>query len=64
MKQKIALGALAALLLIVCVVPFGYILIRALFAEDGSFTLLNYYSVFLGNPLYLRRFFRSLALAG
>lgn len=62
-RKNILLWLLAAVLLSICTVPFGYILIRAFFDDDGAFTALNYYQVFLASPQYLVRFFRSLALA-
>lgn len=67
MKKKERMNPLATLVALamgaVCVVPFAYILLRAGVGEDGSATGLNYYNVFLAEPYYLLRFFRSLALA-
>lgn len=63
MKKKLLLYLLSCLILLVCVAPFVYILLRACFTEEGQATALNYYQVFLASPAYLLRFFKSLALA-
>lgn len=67
MKKKERISPLvllaAAAMGAVCVVPFGYVLLRACIGEDGGATALNFYKVFLAEPYYLLRFFRSLALA-
>lgn len=47
----------------VCVVPFVYILGLSFRDLEGGFTLEYYYQVFLAQPHYLFRFWKSLALS-
>lgn len=65
MKKRVnpCVTLVAVLIAALCLAPFGYILLRACIDEDGGATALNYYRVFLAEPYYLLRFFRSLALA-
>lgn len=51
------------LLVIICVVPFAYILILSMRDAEGGFTLEYYYQVFLGQSQYLLRFWKSLAIS-
>lgn len=62
-KKSAALGLAAGVILLVCVVPFAYIFIQACRTEDGAWSLMSYYRVFLASPQYLLRFFKSAALA-
>lgn len=62
-KKNVVLGIAAAVILLICVVPFSYILMQACRTEDGAWTVEYYYQVFLASPKYLLRFFKSLLLA-
>lgn len=64
MKKHHPLLLLTACLLIwLCLAPFLYLLGLAWLDDSGHFTTFNYYRVFLAEPQYLLRFFRSLGLA-
>jgi len=55
--------ALSALLVLLCVSPFFYILGGSFFDSSGRLTLTGYYQVFLATPQYLIRFWKSIALS-
>lgn len=61
--KRFLLGFTSCILVFICLAPFAYIWFQACFTAIGQFTAQNYYQVFLANPQYLRRFFRSFALA-
>ena len=55
-------SAAALVLVIVCLAPFGYVLVNSVMTGEG-FTLLYYYKVFLASPQVLLRFWLSFGLA-
>lgn len=61
MRKQIGSRLTAAVLTVLCVLPFLYIFARSFFSED-NLTLMGYYQVFLAQSQYLLRFWRSLAL--
>lgn len=65
MKQKAALRALFSLftlaLVVLCTVPFFEVFRRG-FLQGGQLTAQNYYEVFLAQPQYLYRFWKSLLI--
>lgn len=62
-KNWLILGsAVAVILVIVCLMPFLYVLVNSVLTDEG-FTLMYYYNVFLASPQYLLRFWLSVGLA-
>lgn len=55
-------SAVAFFLTLLCIIPFIYIFIKGLYTAAGDFTLGNYYEAYLAHPVYLYRFWRSMAL--
>lgn len=49
------------LLVILCVAPFLYVLLRSVW-DGGGVTIQHYYEVFLSSPKYLLRFWKSLLM--
>ena len=60
--RAVLTGAFAFVLIVLCIAPFAYVLLRS-FWTDGGITFQSYYDVFLGSPQYLFRFWKSLGLA-
>ena len=60
--RAVAVGLVAALLLVVIGGPFVYVLVLSFFAEGPAFSVEGYYRVFLGSQEYLLNFWRSLFL--
>lgn len=50
------------LLTLIVLAPAFYLLVHTFFDNDGRFSLMGYYEVFLHSPKYLLRFWRSLFL--
>lgn len=64
MKKRTSLyGAVSAVLAAVCLLPFGYLIVKSFRTDGGAWTLGNYYQVYLAQQQYLLRFWKSLALA-
>lgn len=55
-------GTLTLFLCALCVVPFLCVFAASLRNTDGAFTLMHYYRVFIGQPQYLLRFWKSIGL--
>ena len=52
----------AALLVIISVAPFCYVLLCSFFPQENTFSVQSYYDVLLGQSQYLLRFWKSLLL--
>lgn len=64
MKKHHRIASASALVLtLLCTVPFLYVFGKSLQSPEGGFTLDYYYEVFLAQPQYLLRFWKSLALS-
>lgn len=64
MKKHHPAAAVAAFVLtLLCVLPFLYVFWKGMRNAEGGFTLDYYYAVFLAQPQYLLRFWKSLALS-
>ena len=50
------------LLILVCVLPFVFAILQSLFNSDGQLSGIAYYQVFLAEPVYLFRFWKSLLM--
>lgn len=62
-KRRFFSFALSALLALLCLAPFVYVLLRGARNDAGAWTTQNYYKVFLAEPGYLIRFWKSLGIA-
>lgn len=60
--KKSVINVCVIFLICLCIIPFGIVLYRSLIGEDGGFSLKAYYDVFLAEPVYLIRFWKSLAM--
>lgn len=61
-KLNRASGCLAILLIFISLAPFFYVLFRSFFSGVSGFTLSYYYDVFLGEPQYTHRFWKSMGI--
>lgn len=50
------------LLILVCVLPFSFVLFQSYLNSDGQLSGIAYYQVFLAEPVYLFRFWKSLLM--
>lgn len=62
MVSHAGLSLLAVLLILVSLLPFGYVLLRSFISTEGV-DLLPYYQVFWGQSQYLMRFWESLGIS-
>lgn len=62
-KSMIFGNVFALILTLLCLIPFCYVLLRSFWKADGSITFQHYYDVFLSEPKYLNRFWKSLGLS-
>ncbi len=61
-KRRPFVAILAVFLTALCVVPFLYLLVSSLM-KDGTFSAYAYYQAFLGQTVYLLRFWKSVGIS-
>lgn len=61
-KRNVFATALVLILAILCLAPFGVVLVSSFYQHERGVSLQAYYDVFLGSPRYLVRFWRSLGI--
>lgn len=62
-KRRPFITALAVVLTVLCVVPFLYLLVSSVLDAEGEFSLMAYYRAFLGQSVYLQRFWKSVGIS-
>lgn len=60
--QPLFTTVLVAILVMLCLVPFGIVIIKSFYHQESGISLQAYYDVFLGTPLYLVSFWRSISI--
>lgn len=59
-KKKVLSGIFSMVIVVLCLVPFLFVLVSSVIQGAGGISFQAYYDVFLGTPRYLLRFWRSL----